>query len=448
MSSLVELVKPASRDAVNGNTVAIIGGGATGALLARALILRSDVEVVLIAPDRSPGRGVAYGAAEPWHILNARAGAMSICPDDPMHLVRWARLHGHPVEGTDFLPRALYGDYLADQFAEIVATSGGRLRHHVATATALHQHQHGYTVLTDAGPVRAGQVILAVGNPGQQRLPGVNAADPHIVTDPWSDRPRPHPDEPVLLIGTGLTAVDVALSLTENGHRGPIEAISRRGLPPLAHPQLPPSSAHPDLILDSGLTLRQLLRRTRAAIAAGADWVAVIDTLRHHADRLWAEFSDCDRQRFLRHVVRFWDVHRHRMAPPVAARIAELRSRGTLRFAAGRLRSARPDPRGGLLVEVDGQPARRFGAVICCTGPGALPGSAGPFLAGLFRDGMISPGPYGLGVDTDPDGRVRPGLWLAGPLRRGHTWETTAVPEIRAQVDRLVSALQLQPATR
>ncbi|MFI1988934.1 FAD/NAD(P)-binding protein [Actinoplanes sp. NPDC020271] len=451
MSSLVELVASTNQDAAGARTVAIIGGGATGALLARALILRTDREVVLISPEASPGRGVAYGAAQPWHVLNARAGSMSICPDDPMHLVRWARAHGHAIEGTDFLPRALYGEYLADQFATILATSGGRLRHHVATATALHQDHDGYAVLTDNGPVRAGQVILAVGNPQQQRLPGISDAayaGPHLVTDPWSAYPQPDADEPVLLLGTGLTAVDVALTLTEAGHRGPIEALSRRGLLPLAHPELPPSSAHPDLILDGGLSLRELLRRVRLSIVAGADWVAVIDTLRHQADRLWDDFDDGNRQRFLRHVVRFWDVHRHRMAPPIAARIAELRDRGTLRFAAGRLRSIEPDPRGGLVVTVEGQEPRRFGAVISCTGPGALPGSANPFLASLFRDGVVRPGPYGLGVDTDRDGRIQDGLWLAGPLRRGHSWETTAVPEIRAQVDRLVSALNRQTVPR
>jgi uncharacterized NAD(P)/FAD-binding protein YdhS len=449
MSSLVEVAEPTSQDARSAHSVAIIGGGATGALLARALILRTDREVVLISPDASPGRGVAYGAAQPWHILNARAGSMSICPDDPMHLVRWARAHGHAIEGTDFLPRALYGDYLADQFAETLATSRGRLRHHVATATALHRDEAGYVVLTANGPVRAGQVILAVGNPEQQRLPGVSDAayaGPHLVTNPWSPYQQPAADEPVLLLGTGLTAVDVALNLIEAGHRGPIEALSRRGLLPLAHPELPPSSAHPDLILDGGLGLRELLRRVRVAIAAGADWVAVIDTLRHQADRLWDDFGDDDRQRFLRHVVRFWDVHRHRMAPPIAARIAELREQGRLRFAAGRLRSIEPDPRGGLRVTIEGQEARRFGAVIGCTGPGRLPGSADPFLASLFRDGVVRPGPYGLGVDTDQDGRIGHGLWLAGPLRRGHSWETTAVPEIRAQVDRLVSALSRQTA--
>ncbi|BCJ40072.1 hydroxyacylglutathione hydrolase [Actinoplanes ianthinogenes] len=456
MSSVVEVLKPASRDTAADRTVAVIGGGATGALLTRALIRRTEKDVVLIAPDRDPGRGVAYGAARPWHILNARAGSMSICPDDPMHLVRWSRDRGAAVEGTDFLPRADYGDYLAAQFSDTVAVSAGRLRHHVATATGLYAGDDGYVIRTDSGSVRAGQVILAVGNPRAARLPGISEAayaSPYLITDPWAGFSAPgsrtgfphlDADEPVLLLGTGLTAVDVALTLAEAGHRGPIEAISRRGLLPLAHPQLPPSSAHPDLILNSDLTLRQLLRRVRAAIAGGADWVAVVDTLRHQADRLWAGFSDGDRERFLRHVVRYWDVHRHRMAPPVAARIAELQERGTLRFSAGRLRSVEPDPRGGLLVAIDGRPERRYAAVICCTGPGSLPGSADPFLSSLFRDGLVQPGPYGLGVDSDPDGHIRNGLWLAGPLRRGHLWEATAVPEIRAQVDRLVTALAQQ----
>jgi uncharacterized NAD(P)/FAD-binding protein YdhS len=450
MTSLVDVAAPISRDTAAGRRVAVIGGGATGALLTRALIRRTEREVTLISPEPSPGRGVAYGAAQPWHILNARAGAMSICPDDPMHLVRWLRERGNPVEGTDFLPRAVYGDYLAAQFTESVAVSGGRLRHHVATATGVRPDGNRFVIGTGAGRIEADQVILAVGNPPAARLPGIGDAayaSPHFVTDPWTTYARPAAGEPVLLLGTGLTAVDVALSLTAAGHRGPIEAISRRGLLPLAHPKVPPSSAHPNLILPDE-TLNQLLRRVRAAIAGGADWVAVVDTLRHHADRLWAGFSDTDRQRFLRHVVRFWDVHRHRMAPPVAARIAELRAQGRLSFGAGRLRSVEPDPRGGLLVEVDGRPARRYAAVISCTGPGPLPGSADPFLSGLFRAGLIHPGPFGLGVDTDADGRIRPGLWLAGPLRRGHLWEATAVPEIRAQVDRLVTALSARTSVR
>ncbi|GIF14139.1 FAD/NAD(P)-binding protein [Actinoplanes teichomyceticus] len=452
MSSLVEAVAPTHREAATRQTVAIIGGGASGALLARALIRRTDHEVVLVAPDRAPGRGVAYGAAEPWHVLNARAGAMTADFDDPLDVVRWSAARGRPVQPGDFLPRAVYGDYLAERFAETVAESGGRLRHHLTTATALRSGPDGHVVLTGAGPVRADQVVLAVGNPLPGRLPGVSEAayaSPRFHPDPWAERRDLPADEPVLLLGTGLTAVDVALSLSAAGHRGQVEALSRRGLLPLAHPETPPAPVRLDL--PDRLTLRQLLRRVRAEIAGGADWVAVVDELRHHADRLWHEFGDTDRQRFLRHVVRYWDVHRHRMAPPVAARIAELRERGALRFTAGRLRAVRPGPRGGLLVEVEGASARRFGAVICCTGPGTLPGAANPLLAGLFRDGAARPAPYGLGVDTDPDGRVvdarghiRPGLWLAGPLRRGRSWEATAVPEIRAQINRLVSALQVR----
>ncbi|AEV85918.1 hypothetical protein ACWT_4899 [Actinoplanes sp. SE50] len=457
MSSLVEVTKPARRDAATGRTVAIVGGGATGALLARALIRRTHQDVVLIAPDEVAGRGVAYGAAEPWHILNARAGSMTADFDDPLDLVRWCTARGRPTQPCEFLPRSVYGDYLAERFTETVLESAGRLRHHRATATALHREHGGYVIVTDTGPVRADQVILAVGNPPAARLPGIDDAaysHPLFITDPWAPRPELPSDAPILLIGSGLTAVDVALTLDAAGHRGPIESISRHGLLPQAHPVNAPAQVRLDLPAD--LTLRRLLRQVRATVDAGADWIAVVDELRHHADEIWDSFTEADRDRFLRHVVRYWDIHRHRMAPPVAAKIADLRRRDRLRFTTGRVTAISPDPAGGLTVTTTAGP-RHFAAVISCTGPGRLPGSAtaNPLLAALFRGGGIRTAPHGLGVDTDPDGRVydaigriRPGLWLAGPLRRGRSWEATAVPEIRAQINRLVTALTLQPAAR
>jgi uncharacterized NAD(P)/FAD-binding protein YdhS len=434
--------------------IAIVGGGCAGALVARAVLRDPNWRTVLISPEPEPeaGRGVAYGAAEPWHVLNSRAAAMSVESGDPLHLVRWCRAHGTPIAPTDFLPRARYGDYLADQFAEAAAAAGDRLRHRAASATEVRPDGAGYLVCDDSGAeTRADHVVLAVGSLPPHRPAGVSDTayrSAEFVADPWARGAlgAVPTDEPVLLLGTGLTAVDVALTLTVGGRRAPVEALSRRGLLPLAHPGLPAPAV--PLGLPSGRDLRPLLRRLREAAAAGIDWTAIVDDVRVHADRLWAGLDTAAQERFLRHAARFWEVHRHRMAPPVAARVADLRRQGVLRVRAGRLKSIVPHSRGGLTVHVDGEEPRRYGAVITCTGPGSFPGAAPPPLAGMLADGRLRPGPHALGADADADGRlldargrVQPGLWLVGPLRRGRLWEATAVPEIRAQVDRLVAAL-------
>ncbi|MFC7531549.1 FAD/NAD(P)-binding protein [Actinoplanes sp. GCM10030250] len=487
-STAVRRPAAGSRSHPRPGVVAVVGGGFTGALVIRAVLRRTGWRAVLVSPESRPGRGVAYGAAEPWHVLNSRATSMSVEPGDPLHLVRWSHARGLPVEPATFLSRARYGDYLADEFARTAAAAGDRFRHRLAVATAIRPEGDGFRVRDDGGAeVRADHVVLALGNPPPHRPAGITDAahrSAEFVADPWAAGALDAvpPDQPVLLIGTGLTAIDVALTLTEGGRDVPVEALSRHGLLPLHHPERPAPGVSLDL--PGSPNLRPLLRSLREAAAAGIDWTAIVEEVRREADRLWSGLDSAARERFLRHVARYWEVHRHRMAPPVAARVAALRADGRLRVRSGHLRSVTPHPAGGLCVQVTGEAPRRYGAVVLCTGPGRLPGAtgpgrlpgatgqgplpgatgqgplpgatgqgplpgaAGPLLTGLLVGGLVRPGPHGLGVDTDADGRVldaggqaQPGLWLAGPLRRGTLWEATAVPEIRDQVDRLAAAL-------
>jgi len=421
-------------------TVAVIGGGCSGVLITRELLRCTDDDVLLIEPGE-PGGGLAYGAAQPWHLLNSRAGAMSADPDDPYHFVRWAGAEPHEFRG-----RREYGRYLRDVFAQAAAAHPGRLRVRAARATALRLAATGYLVELDrpADRVPADQVVLATGNPAGAG-PGAGLAEhPDYCADPW----RPDAldaiplDAPVLLVGTGLTAVDVALTLIADGRRrAPITAVSRRGQLPLSHTAAAAPPAAP--ALDDCATLRDVVRAVRASAAEAGDWRAVVDGLRPRMDELWVAFTAAEQEAFLRHLARPWECHRHRMAPSVGARIAELRRAGGFEVRAGGLRSVTGAAGGGLRVDF-GAERRTFGAVVNCTGPGRLPGSAGPFIEGLIDAGLARVGPHGLGLDIDGAGRlvaaggaVQPRLWLVGPLRRGARWETTAVPEIRAQARRL-----------
>jgi uncharacterized NAD(P)/FAD-binding protein YdhS len=421
-------------------TVAVIGGGCSGVLITRELLRCTDDEVVLIEPGE-PGGGLAYGSAQPWHLLNSRAGAMSADPDDPQHFARWAGAEPHEFRG-----RSEYGRYLREVFAGTAAAHPDRLRVRPARATALRPLAGGYSIELGGptGRIRADQVVLATGNPTGGRPAAGPEGHPRHIADPWRSGALDAipADAPVLLIGAGLTAVDVALSLTADGtRRAPITAVSRRGQLPLSHTvaAAPPSAP----ALDDCATLRDVVRAVRASAAEAGDWRAVVDGLRPYLDELWLAFTPAEQDAFLRHLARPWECHRHRMAPSVAVRVAELRAAGALLVRSGGVRSVTTAADGGLLADVGGVP-QRFAAVVDCSGPGRLPESAGPLVRALLDAGLARVGPHGLGLDIDAaghviaaDGAVQPRLWLVGPLRRGARWETTAVPEIRAQARRL-----------
>ena len=410
------------------NTVAVVGGGCSGVLVTRALLHNSDDDVVLVEPGE-PGGGVAYGLAQPWHLLNSRAGAMSADPGDPGHFARWAG-----ADPAEFRPRAEYGRYLRTVLDEASAAHPGRVRLRRARATRVVPDAGGGTVvLEDGTPVRADHIVLATGGPAAARQ---RIEHPHYIDDPW----RPGvldglpPDRPVLLVGTGLTAVDVALTLTADGRRtAPVVAVSRRGLLPLTHTVDAAPPAAP--ALDDCATLRDVVRAVRAAAGEAGDWRPVVDGMRPYLDRLWTALTAEEQEAFLRHLARTWECHRHRMAPEVAARVVELREAGLLEIRRGGV-AAWP----GLAD---------YAAVVNCAGPGRLPGSAGSLVGALLEAGQARLGPHHLGLAIDDlgrvvaaDGRSHERLWLIGPLRRGTQWETTAVPEIRAQAHRLVADLQ------
>ena len=414
-------------------TVAVVGGGCAGVLAARELLRRTGHRVVLIEPDE-PGGGLAYGTARPWHLLNSRAGAMSADPDDPGQFTRWAG-----CAADDFRTRQEYGQYLRSVFAAAAEEHADRLRV-VRSRTAMSSRRSWRTIrsraaglsphgvaLADGAEIRADDVVVATGNPAPAQ-PAARPDHPDYVADPW----RPGAldaigsDVPVLLVGAGLTAVDVALTLTADGRRdAPITAVSRRGQLPLTHAAVaaPPAS----LPLDECATLRDVVRAVRAEAARAGDWRAVVDGLRPYLDQLWATFTPEEQEAFLRHLARPWECHRHRMAPPVGARVAALREEGRLEVRPGGIRSMAVPPAGGLLVELE-TGVQWFGAVVNCAGPGRLPAAAGSFVGGLLDAGHARVGPHDLGLDIDADGR-------------GARWETTAVPEIRTQARQLTATM-------
>jgi uncharacterized NAD(P)/FAD-binding protein YdhS len=255
----------------------------------------------------------------------------------------------------------------------------------------------------------------------------------------------------VLLIGTGLSMIDQILSLVHSGHKGPLVAISRRGLLPTTSAEQRRGERPPEVFVGP-VSLRRLVRQitaaARAEIAAGGDWRAVIDGLRPITQELWHQLSTTDRRRFHRHLEAFWSVHRHRMPPHVARQVASLRKSGHLSVVPGRILTiARAAT--GVTVALRRRSARTvmlqpFDWIIDCSATGRIRGEADPLLSQLMAQGLARCDRLGGRLDVTREsvvvgrtGTETMGLFALGPLSAGHFFEITAVPEIREQCVRV-----------
>jgi uncharacterized NAD(P)/FAD-binding protein YdhS len=424
--------------------VAIIGGGFSGTLLAINLLRHDGPRATLI--ERRPGtaRGVAYSAAHPDHLLNVRAGNMSALPDDPGHFARWLEARGI---ATGFVPRLVYGDYLGELLGEAVARADGRLRIVRDEAIDIREGPDGVSILLANGaPVTADRAVLAPGNLPPHLPPGLDEAELPAgcyVADPWRGDIASGlgADDTVLVLGTGLTMVDIALLLEAEGFRGRIVAMSRRGLVPHPHADGVPKTERPERPEPTAVAMLRAVRDRSAEIG----WRAAVDELRPFTQGLWRAMDVGERERFLRHLRPWWDIHRHRIAPSVAHRLDAMRAEGRLIPIAGKWIDARPEwdrtivryrPRGADRVET--LHVRR---IVNGTGPqGDVTRSAEPLLRALHDRGTIRPDPLHIGIDVDQESRVigRDGaisdrLLVVGPMTRGAFWEIVAVPDIRKQ---------------
>ncbi|XHS02952.1 FAD-dependent oxidoreductase [Sphingomonas sp. DBB INV C78] len=428
--------------------VAIIGAGFSGALQAINLLRHEGPSATLIERRGHLARGVAYSAAHPDHLLNVRAANMSALPDDPGHFARWLAAT-HPEHADGFAPRIVYGDYLGELLGNAARSAPQRLAIRSGEAVDVAFSPDGATVqLADGSQIAADAVILAPGNLPPHQPPELAAAalDPDLYApDPWAGDIAEGlaDDDVVLVIGSGLTMVDVALLLDARGFRGRIIALSRRGLLPRAHAPIPPSPT-PRLSERPSLCATELLGFVRDR-AEAIGWRAAVDELRPYTQDMWLAAAPEDRGRFLRHLRPWWDVHRHRLAPQVAARVAALQASGRLEVVAGKLASVSANGRTTRvawrargrddLVEVA---TRR---IVNCSGPqGDLNRTAEPLLRALIDRGLIQPDPLRLGIQVnqqaeviDATGNANPRLLALGPMTRGAFWEIVAVPDIRVQ---------------
>jgi uncharacterized NAD(P)/FAD-binding protein YdhS len=462
-------------------TIGIIGAGFSGALLALHLLRRCGPldRIFLIEKSGRLGAGLAYSTGNSSHLLNVRAGNMSAFSAEPNHFVDWLRrlpaqarsvVADDPPGASSFAPRGLFGAYVQQALAEAIwrGERGERLTVVSDAVDAIVRREDGLELQLAVGrKITVDQAVLAIGNFPPARSSGA------IVGDPWDARATAglDPDAPVLILGTGLTMIDTVVSLLDAGHRGPIRAVSRRGLLPRQHVTAIPDDTG-EIRLPrpwtfdpppSGKSLVRLVQQVRRTVAEaeklGRGWRSVIDGLRPHTQRLWRELSLTDRQRFLRHLRPWWDVHRHRAAPEVMARVTAARDSGQLAIIAGRIRATQADETGVTLTvqrKGSGETVMLRGArLIDCTGlNNDCTKIDQPLLKQLLADGFARPDTLRLGLDiTDDgaligsDGTAAPDLFALGPITKGAFWEIIAVPDLRVACEAMAARLIPEPAT-
>jgi len=432
--------------------VAIVGGGAAGALAAVHLLRepreRGGLEIELIDRTGTFGAGVAYGTEDPLHLLNVPAGKMGAFPDDVEHFHKWLQSSGHNFKPADFVPRRIYGEYLKKLFWEAYENRPANVTVNLFSEEAidvLFKGNEAEVWLNYGTSLRSDKVVLAFGNflpPAPRTEDQQFLSAPKYFGNPWNNRigEMIKDTDDILMIGTGLTMVDAALGFYHTYHKGKMFAASRHGLLPTTHKL---GFTYPSFQseIDAQGNISEMLKTIRAHIKTAesdhGDWRGVIDSLRPFTQKTWMKLSVREKQRFLRHLKHFWNTARHRIAPECAEVLYRMQWTDQLHIKKGRVKSIKLNGNNKFHIDL-GKESIAVDAVINCTGSECdFSRLEVPLVKSLLSKGIITTDPLSLGLEADAYGKITENLYTIGTALKGIMWESTAMPELRAQAKEL-----------
>jgi uncharacterized NAD(P)/FAD-binding protein YdhS len=441
------------------DVIAVIGGGFSGTLVAVNLARAAGdrpLHIVLFERAARFARGVAYATSCDQHLLNVPAGMMSALADEPGHFLAWLQARDPRAQASTFAPRRVYGEYLEELLAR--AAVAGRTTIELVRDEVLDlrpsRSQAGFFVDGHSGASRhADRVVLALGNPAPEDVvecPETLRESRKYIGNCWHPGVLDGlgPEDHLVLLGAGLSAVDVIVEARAQHFRGPITLISRHGLLPQRHRPVAPQTVAP-IDAAAAQTARGLFRHLRREAARceaeGGDWRLVVDALRPSLTGVWRALGRSEKERFIRHLSARWDVHRHRVAPQIDQVLQDARREGQLTVIAGWVQAlAHRDGKAELtLIRRGGADVEMLVAqrIVNCTGPARnLRTGRSPLLDALLDRGLGRTDPLALGLEVTEsgaliaaDGTTSDRIFALGPILKGQLWETTAVRELRVQ---------------
>lgn len=451
-------------------TVAIIGGGFCGTVAAvnLARLAKEPLRIHLINKGAPLGRGVAYGTKQSEHLLNVAARNMSAFPDLPNHFLDWLGTRAEfadvpePVLREQFVPRKIYGDYLQSLlFWYARGSANPRVQIECVNGEALDLvpgPEHAQVVVEQHPTIEADKVLLATGNPPPADLPFFAGFEhPRLIANPWQPIDFANADrrENVVLIGAGLTMIDVFLTLSSLNWQGTIYTVSRTGLLPLSHfhgiayADFPPPD--PTTLGLTGLAglMEEHCKRLRER---GENPAIIVDKLRPFTQRVWQSFSVEEKTRFLREFRTRWNVTRHRVAQSIHEQLTAALKAGRLQVLPGSIFGMAGDGE-QIKLTVEKKTGERTtlpaGWVVNCTGPlESYKNAESHLYQSLFDRGLVQADDMDMGIKVGPNFAAIDGggyasgyLFAIGPMLKGSLWETTAVPELRIQALRVAESM-------
>lgn len=364
--------------------VVVVGGGASG--LAVILHLLEKVKqgkhvksITLLEKSNPAGPGLAYSEACAGTILNMHADTMGLLVNDRFHFSKW-RAERYPREETRPFPlRCQYGEYLSSQL-DMAREESRRLNVLLnvvcAEAVNVQRKGDGFSVqLSDHRTIYTMAVVLALGNFAKVSHSELRGSAGYFAS-PWPNESlKAIPSgAQVSVLGTGLTAIDVAICLAENGHKGPINLVSRSGRLPKVQGEyepynryyilhklardieqrpersliriiemisqelargLPADSAHSSQARFLPDCLKEFRSNVDMAEKHTIQWQAVLRATAPVVERYWHTFSESTKDLFLREFFSTWMTYRHSIPLENARKILALIDRGQLKVHSG-----------------------------------------------------------------------------------------------------------------
>lgn len=438
------------------NKLVIIGDGFAAAVSAVHLLRKGiPADALTIIGAGSLGKGNAYGCVSPSFRLNVRQDLPIVFSEDPMHFARWAKANIDDPEAKTsagfFYRRADFGRYVAELIAAEVGFE--KIQRIPSKATRLNQAHDGLWKLgtADGGLFYAEKVIIATGNspptwPCPIKTELGEQADPRLIENPWTGQylAAIQPEEHVVLLGGGLTALDAIYALAEQGHRGRITIVGPR-------PLFPPTQAQwarqkqpnwPEKLSPAKL-VRFMRQYLPSAPTTTTEWQCAWEELRPNLNTIWQQFTPHQRQSLFKRLGWAWSLYRFRASPQTIKAYEQLRANHQIQFAVGRAKQVEYS-KGAITVQLNNGQRIQADRIVNCTG-------VGPdlFLNRMIADAMAIPDPLGHAIEVNtnlnvikPNLQAWSNLWMLGPATMGSLGDVVAASAISKQAEELASQIQ------